>query len=158
MPILQPIDKSLLRDTITVFNPFFTASDRDMPPEYKGLYTPTIIKDCYFATKSKRIFSDNGTQIFNTFSVYADMANSLFSKSLVSEADFKLAPVDKQEDTFFCFQKGMLVIPGEHEIFSSSKLDLDRSALEKQGYKLLEVNFVNPAFNFGEILFYHIGG
>ena len=158
MSLLQNLDSSMLKDTITVFNPFYTASDRDMPPEYRGRHTPTVIRSCYFGHKSKRNFTENGTQVVDLFNAYIDMENSGFSKQNIGENAWRIAPLNKQEDLFFCFQKGMLLIEGEHEIFSGSRLKLDIPALEKQGFKIYTVNMVSPALDFGRILFYHIGG
>ena len=158
MSLLQNLDKSLLKDTITVFNPFYTASDRDMPILYKGCHTPTVIRNCYFSPKSKRRFTENGTQVDDIFNAYIDMENSEFSKQNISESSWRITPLNKQEDLFFCFQKGMLLIEGEHEIFSGSRLKLDIPALEKQGFKIYTVNMVSPALDFGRILFYRIGG
>lgn len=170
--IYKPFPKNFLKDTITIFNPFQVLNEREMPSgfeSFKGYYTATIIRNCYFSDSNNYTFNRTGITSGDNISIYIDNTFSTFEKvisgttatvSYKSPEQWALLSVISQQNTYFTLTKNMKLIKGEYSGYKVAKIDgkiLNVADVSKIGFKLFTTSLCDVADDSGEIHSFRLG-
>jgi len=170
--IYKPFPKKFLKDTITIFNPYQVLNERNAESgfeAYKGFYTATIIRNCYFSDANNYTFNRAGITSGDNISIYIDNTFSTFEKifsgttksvSYKTPEEWSLLNVASQQNTYFTLTKNMKLIKGEHSSFKVAKIDgktLNIADVAKLGFKLFTTSLCDVADDSGEIHSFRLG-
>lgn len=129
MPLLRPIQKRFLPDTVTIFN------QSRLTPE---MYLVTVIRHVNFADSNGYSFKQTGSHTADSFRVVVDMANSEAVRPWLEHARWLAA----EYDDAYTLHAGMWLFDGEHADYPDGALiparEVNPEAFKAKGLRLLQ--------------------
>lgn len=129
MPMLRPIQKRFLPDTITIFNQSRVEPDKLLV---------TVIKFVNYADTNGYNFRQTGAHTGDSFRIVVDMANSAAARPWLKHELWLAA----NDDSHYTLHAGMWLFNGEHADYADGELvpakDMRPDVFKAKGLRLLK--------------------